>query len=105
MNIVVWFVVGALIGWIASLTGSRSTVKTLLSIAAGIGGSVTGGILVFALGTAVGTSNEGMALGEVLVACGSAVLLLTLIANMRHNGRGYNRVLPESTEEHSGLKA
>lgn len=98
MNVVVWLSIGALVGWVASYVMSRrrETMKTLLNITAGAGGSLVAGVMVNSLGDVLGATSSAVKMGELLVCFGTAVLLLTLIAEMRHRGRDYHRILPES---------
>ena len=77
MNIIVWLVVGGLIGWFASvLMGTDSRQGILLNVVVGVVGAMVGGWL---LGSSFGsgTINQGnFSLSAVLVALVGAVVLL-----------------------------
>jgi uncharacterized membrane protein YeaQ/YmgE (transglycosylase-associated protein family) len=100
MNFVVWLSIGGVVGLVASyLMGrKRDAMRTLLNIAAGAGGSLVAGIMVNSLSAALGTTSSAAKMGELLVCLGTAVMLLTVIAEMRHRGRSYHRILPESPD-------
>ena len=80
MNIVLWLLIGGLIGWQASmLTRTESPKDIILNVVVGIIGAVLGGWI---LGTLLGAGpiNEGnFSLPGLLVSLFGAVLLLTLV--------------------------
>jgi uncharacterized membrane protein YeaQ/YmgE (transglycosylase-associated protein family) len=84
MNIIVWLVVGGLVGWVASLimrTDARQGV--LLNIVVGIVGAFLGG-LIFAPMFGTGTINEGeFSVGSLLVSLAGAVILLAIVNLVR----------------------
>jgi len=70
-NILIWILLGALAGWIASMImGRNAQMGALANIVVGIVGALIGGFLMNALG-APGVS--GFNLYSVLVAIGGAV--------------------------------
>jgi uncharacterized membrane protein YeaQ/YmgE (transglycosylase-associated protein family) len=84
MNIIVWLVVGGLIGWLASLAmGTDGRQGILLNVVVGIVGAVLGGwLLSSALGAS--TINQGnFSLGGLLVSFLGAVILLALLKFLR----------------------
>jgi uncharacterized membrane protein YeaQ/YmgE (transglycosylase-associated protein family) len=84
MNILIWLIVGGLIGWIASLvmmTDARQGM--LLNIAAGIIGALLGGWLITPL-VGGSTINQGdFSLLALAVSLLGAVLLLAIVAALR----------------------
>ncbi len=84
MNIIVWLVVGGLIGWVASIfMGTDGRQGILLNVVVGIIGAVVGGWL---LGSAFGTGsiNEGdFSFSGLLVSFLGAVVLLFVVKLVR----------------------
>lgn len=87
MNIIIWLIVGGLIGWIASLIMRTDGQQGIfLNIVVGIVGAFLGGLLLsplFGIGT---INNSGFSLGSALISLGGAVILLAL-ANLFRRGR------------------
>ena len=84
MNILIWLVVGGVIGWIASLiVGTDAQQGVLLNVIVGIVGALLGGWLISPL-IGIGTINQGAfslpALGESLA---GAVVLLVIVNLVR----------------------
>jgi uncharacterized membrane protein YeaQ/YmgE (transglycosylase-associated protein family) len=80
-DILIWVLLGALAGWIASMImGRNAQMGALANIVVGIVGAVIGGFLMNAVGAAGVT---GFNLYSVLVAIGGAVVLLFLVGMMR----------------------
>jgi len=87
MNVIIWLAIGALVGWIASkLTGSPEGI--LLDVAAGVGGSFVGGML---LGPLVGAGPVNAAefngAGLAVSLLGAVVLLAVLNLVLRGSAR------------------
>ena len=84
MNIIVWLVVGGLIGWVASmLMGTDGRQGIILNVVVGIVGAALGGWL---FGAAFGTStiNQGnLSLGGIVVSLVGAVILIAALKLMR----------------------
>ena len=84
MNIIVWLVVGGLIGWVASmLMGTDGRQGILLNVVVGIVGAFLGGWL---LGGYFGTStiNEGnLSINGLMVSLAGAVILLAVMKLFR----------------------
>jgi uncharacterized membrane protein YeaQ/YmgE (transglycosylase-associated protein family) len=77
-SIVVWVIVGAVAGWLASMVmGTNRSQGLLADIVVGIVGGVIGGFLLNALN--VGGAVTGINLGSVVVAFIGAVVLLALL--------------------------
>lgn len=84
MNIIVWLVIGGLIGWVASLfMGTDGRQGILLNVVVGILGAALGGWL---FGSAFGTStiNQGnLSLGGIMVSLVGAVILIAAMKFIR----------------------
>ena len=87
MNIIIWLIVGGIVGWLASLIMRTDAQQgVLLNIVVGIVGAVLGGWLLsplFGIGT---INNAGLTPGTFLVSLGGAVILLA-IRNLFVRGR------------------
>jgi uncharacterized membrane protein YeaQ/YmgE (transglycosylase-associated protein family) len=87
MNIIIWLVVGGVIGWIASLimrTDGQQGI--LLNIVVGIVGAFLGGILISPLVGAGTINNAGLTVGTFVVSLAGAVILLAIV-NMFRRGK------------------
>lgn len=84
MNILIWLVVGGVIGWIASLiVGTDAQQGVLLNVIVGIVGALIGGWLISPM-VGVGTINEGtFSLAALGVSLAGAVLLLVVVNLIR----------------------
>lgn len=87
MNIVIWIVVGGLIGWVASmLMGTNGRQGVLLNIVVGIVGAFLGGWLLSGL-FGSSTINQGnFSATGLLVSLLGAVLLLGVVRLLRGIG-------------------
>jgi uncharacterized membrane protein YeaQ/YmgE (transglycosylase-associated protein family) len=83
INLILWLLLGALIGWLASLVmGTDEQQGSLLNIVVGIVGAAIGGLLFGA-----GTINSGVfSLGALLVSFVGALILLAIV-NLVRRGR------------------
>jgi uncharacterized membrane protein YeaQ/YmgE (transglycosylase-associated protein family) len=80
-NILIWILLGALAGWIASMImGRNAQMGALANIVVGIVGALIGGFLMNAFGA---PGVTGFNLYSILVAIGGAVVLLFLVGLMR----------------------
>ena len=80
--IVVWVIVGAIAGWLASLVmGTNRSQGLLADIVIGIVGGVLGGFLLGALG--IGGVVSGINLTSIVVAFVGAVILIALLRAVR----------------------
>jgi uncharacterized membrane protein YeaQ/YmgE (transglycosylase-associated protein family) len=80
INFIIWIVVGAVLGWLASMImGRNGSQGLLLDIVVGIVGAFLGGLLLAPLfGT--GTINQGdFSLSGLLVSLLGAVILLAIV--------------------------
>jgi uncharacterized membrane protein YeaQ/YmgE (transglycosylase-associated protein family) len=84
MNIIIWLVVGGLIGWLASVfMGTDARQGIILNVAVGIIGAVLGGWLLGGL-VGAGSINQGdFSLSGLLVSFLGAVILLFLVKLVR----------------------
>jgi uncharacterized membrane protein YeaQ/YmgE (transglycosylase-associated protein family) len=87
MNIIIWLIVGGLIGWLASLVMRTDAQQgVVLNVVVGIVGALLGGFLLSPL-VGAGTINQSnFSLPALLVSFGGAVILL-FIVNMVRRGR------------------
>jgi uncharacterized membrane protein YeaQ/YmgE (transglycosylase-associated protein family) len=86
MGIIIWLVVGGIIGWVASLIMKTDAQQgILLNVVVGIIGAFLGGWVVSPM-VGVGTINEGISIGSILVSLVGAVILLAVV-NLFRRGR------------------
>ncbi|MBX5461081.1 MAG: GlsB/YeaQ/YmgE family stress response membrane protein [Steroidobacteraceae bacterium] len=87
MNILIWLVIGGVIGWLASLVMRTSAQQgILLNIVVGIVGALLGGWLISPL-VGAGTINQGdLSLPSIGVSFLGAVILLAIV-NLFRRGR------------------
>lgn len=84
MNIIIWLVVGGLIGWVASVAmGTNERQGIVLNVLVGVIGAFLGGWLLSGLfGTS--TINQGnFSLAGLLVSFLGAIILLVLVKLLR----------------------
>lgn len=82
LNLLVWLIVGAIAGWLASMVMGTNAQQGLgLDIVVGIVGGLIGGFVLNALG--IGGSVSGINLVSVLVAFIGAVILLAIVKAVR----------------------
>ena len=85
MNILIWLVVGGLIGWVASML-LRSPEGILMNVVIGIVGAFIGGWLISPM-VGAGTINQhDFSLGSLVVSLLGAVILLAVV-NLLRRGR------------------
>jgi uncharacterized membrane protein YeaQ/YmgE (transglycosylase-associated protein family) len=89
INFIIWIIVGAVIGWVASLIMKTNSRQGLIAdIVVGIVGAFLAGIFLSPLFN-VGTINEGdFSLPALLVSLGGAVILLA-ISKLFRNVAGF----------------
>jgi uncharacterized membrane protein YeaQ/YmgE (transglycosylase-associated protein family) len=83
VNFIIWLIVGAIIGWLASmLMGQREGL--LLNIVVGIVGAFLAGLVLSPL-LGIGTINQGnFSLPALIVSLLGAVALLAIVSLFRH---------------------
>jgi uncharacterized membrane protein YeaQ/YmgE (transglycosylase-associated protein family) len=86
MNIIIWLIVGGIIGWLASLVMKTDGQQgMILNVVVGIVGALVGGWLLSPL-VGAGTVNQGdFSVMGLLVSFGGAVILL-LVVNLFRRG-------------------
>lgn len=86
MNLIVWLVVGGIIGWLASLIMKTDAQQgIILNVVVGIVGALIGGWLLSPL-VGSGTVNQGdLSLMGLLVSLGGAIVLL-FVVNLARRG-------------------
>jgi len=84
MNLIIWLVVGGVIGWIASLIMKTDAQQGLvLNVVVGIVGALIGGWVISPL-VGAGTVNQGdFSLGGLLVSLVGAIILLFIVNLVR----------------------
>lgn len=87
INFIIWIIVGAVIGWVASLIMKTNSRQGLLAdIIVGIVGAFLAGIFLSPL-FGIGTINEGdFSIPALLVSLGGAVILLAISKLFRNVG-------------------
>jgi len=80
MNLIIWLVVGGVIGWLASLIMRTDAQQgVLLNVVVGIVGAMLGGLLISPL-VGVGTINQStFSIGALAVSLVGAVILLAVV--------------------------
>ncbi|HSH17818.1 MAG TPA: GlsB/YeaQ/YmgE family stress response membrane protein [Candidatus Saccharimonadales bacterium] len=85
MELILYIIFGALVGWIASIIMGRNAQQGAIgNIVVGIVGAIIGGFIMRALG---GPGVTGFNLSSFLVALMGAVLLLFLVNMFRRGSR------------------
>jgi uncharacterized membrane protein YeaQ/YmgE (transglycosylase-associated protein family) len=85
MNLIIWLVVGGLIGWIASIImGTDAQQGVILNIMVGIIGAFLAGLLLTPL-FGISTINQNtFNVGAMLVSLLGAIILLAIVGLFRH---------------------
>lgn len=86
MGILVWLIVGGVIGWLASIimrTDGQQGI--LLNVVVGIVGALLAGFVVSPM-LGIGTINQGISLATFLVSLVGAIILLAIV-NLFRRGR------------------
>lgn len=84
MNLIIWLVVGGIIGWLASLVMKTDAQQgVVLNVVVGVIGALIGGWLLSPL-LGAGTVNQGdFSLPGLLVSFGGAIILLVVVNLLR----------------------
>jgi len=86
MGILVWLIVGGVVGWLASIimrTDGQQGI--LLNVVVGIVGALLAGFVVSPM-LGIGTINDGISVATFLVSLVGAVILLAIV-NLFRRGR------------------
>lgn len=79
MGVVVWLIVGGVVGWLASIIMRTDAQQgVLLNVIVGIVGALLAGFIISPL-IGVGTINEGVSVATFLVSLVGAVILLAIV--------------------------
>ncbi|WP_374562733.1 GlsB/YeaQ/YmgE family stress response membrane protein [Ideonella sp.] len=84
MNLIIWLVIGGLLGWVASMIMRTDAQQgVLLNVIVGIVGAMLGGWFISPM-VGVPTINQGaFSLGALLVSLVGAVILLAIVNLVR----------------------
>jgi uncharacterized membrane protein YeaQ/YmgE (transglycosylase-associated protein family) len=87
MNLIIWLILGGIIGWLASIIMKTNAQQgVLLNVIVGIVGSMLGGWLISPL-LGAGTINQSdFSLGGLLVSLLGAIILLAIV-NLFRRGK------------------
>jgi uncharacterized membrane protein YeaQ/YmgE (transglycosylase-associated protein family) len=86
MGILVWLIVGGVVGWLASIVMRTDAQQgILLNVVVGIVGALLAGFIVSPM-LGIGTINEGISIATFLVSLVGAVILLAIV-NLFRRGR------------------
>jgi uncharacterized membrane protein YeaQ/YmgE (transglycosylase-associated protein family) len=86
MGILVWLIVGGVVGWLASIVMRTDAQQgILLNVIVGIVGALLAGFVVSPM-LGVGTINEGISVATFLVSLVGAIILLAIV-NLFRRGR------------------
>lgn len=86
MGFLIWIIVGGIVGWLASLIMRTDAQQgILLNVVVGIVGAFLGGLIISPL-VGVGTINDGISIGSIVVSLIGAVILLAIV-NLFRRGR------------------
>jgi uncharacterized membrane protein YeaQ/YmgE (transglycosylase-associated protein family) len=86
MNIIIWLIVGGIVGWLASLIMKTDAQQgILLNVVVGIVGAFIGGFLIGPLLNAP-SINEGFSVMSFIVSLIGAIILLAIV-NLFRRGR------------------
>jgi len=86
VGIIVWLIVGGIVGWLASLVMKTDAQQgIILNVVVGIVGALIGGWLIGPL-LGSGSINEGFSIMSVVVSLIGAIILLAIV-NLFRRGR------------------
>jgi uncharacterized membrane protein YeaQ/YmgE (transglycosylase-associated protein family) len=95
INFIVWIIVGAIIGWVASrLMGTDGQQGVILDIVVGVVGALVAGWIISPM-LNIGTINQGdFSLPALLVSLVGAIIRLAVVKCVRRGGRRYSLDCP-----------
>jgi uncharacterized membrane protein YeaQ/YmgE (transglycosylase-associated protein family) len=83
MSILIWLIVGGLVGWLASIVmGTNHQQGILLNVVVGIVGALLAGLVISPL-LGIATINQGLSAATFLVSLLGAVILLAIVKLFR----------------------
>lgn len=87
MGIIIWLIMGGIVGWIASMImGTSARQGIILNIVVGIVGALIGGWLIGPL-IGAGSINEGITVMSFVVSLIGAVILLAILSLFQRGSR------------------
>lgn len=87
MGIILWLIVGGVVGWLASMIMKTDGQQGIvLNVVVGIVGAIIGGWLISPLVGAPTINDGSLSIASVAVSLGGAVILLAII-NLLRRGR------------------
>ena len=79
MGIIVWLIIGGVVGWLASIVMRTDGQQgILLNVVVGIVGAVVAGFVISPL-LGIATINQGLSVGTFLVSLLGAIVLLAIV--------------------------
>lgn len=79
MGIILWLIIGGIVGWIASMIMKTDGQQgAIMNVVVGIVGAVVAGWLISPM-VGVGTINDGLSVGSFAVSLLGAVVLLAVV--------------------------
>lgn len=79
MGVIVWLIVGGVVGWLASIIMRTNAQQGIvLNVVVGIVGALLAGFIISPL-IGIGSINEGITVGSVLVSLVGAIILLAIV--------------------------
>ena len=79
MGILIWLIVGGVVGWLASIIMRTDAQQgILLNVIVGIVGALLAGFIISPM-LGIGTINEGVSVGTFLVSLIGAIILLAIV--------------------------
>ena len=88
MNMIIWLVVGGLIGWVASMVMRTDGQQgVLLNVIVGVVGAALGGWLLSPLFGVSTINQSNFSVPGLLVSLGGAVILLAIVNLVRRGAR------------------
>jgi len=86
MNIIIWLIIGGIVGWLASLVMRTDAQQgIILNVVVGIVGALIAGFVVSPL-VGIPSINAGISIGSILVSLVGAIILLAIV-NLVRRGR------------------
>ena len=82
MGIIIWLIIGGVVGWLASLIMKTGQQGIILNVVVGIVGAVLAGWFISPM-VGVGTINQGVSIGSIVVSLIGAVILLFIVKLLR----------------------
>ncbi len=80
MGIIVWLVMGGLVGWVASMImGTSGQQGIILNVVVGIVGAMIGGFLIGPI-LGAGSINDGITIMSFIVSLIGAIILLAILS-------------------------